>query len=523
MNIKDFIAQAIFFAVLVTVFQYFIGSYFKSTPVETATLSGQSFVAPELQKSQKPLNLDVVMDDEKEQEEFFLHAVSTDLATYTFSSRGAVLESLSINWQNNTMNIELLAPKSQCFFVAFDGASPISYNFVKEYAVEGKNATAVEYRAKFNGGDIVKTFVLHRNTYQIDLNVALNYDDLRSAGSETVRVLLPMPVNLDTAVSPMGTNNHDLSGITNKAKGSCAVSLRNIDLCKQIQEFVFEPKVFGFSDKFLVQSYVQIQDQKPARGYFKQLDAKSYQAILESNSFAKESQQGWSFYIGPKVESSLNEVYPALDQTIDYGYFSFLAKPMFKALKMLKDYLGNYGFAIIVLTLILNLLLMPFRMSGEKSMKQQAEFQKKLAYLRQKHKHDKEALDAASAELIQKHGMPGFIGCLPMLLNIPFFIALSRVLSCSFELYGAHFLWIADLSAKDPYYLLGIFTGLSMLLTPSLDPKQTAMRYASALIFGTVTMYLSSGLALFIFMNTVLNLLQGFITRRLKSTGLNRF
>ncbi len=110
----------------------------------------------------------------------------------------------------------------------------------------------------------------------------------------------------------------------------------------------------------------------------------------------------------------------------------------------------------------------------------------------------------------------------PAKINIPFFIALSRVLSCSFELYGAHFLWIADLSAKDPYYILGALTGLSMLLTPAVDPKQTAMRYASALIFGTVTMYLSSGLALFIFMNTVLNLLQGFVTRRFKSFASNK-
>lgn len=519
MNIKDFIAQAIFFAVLVTVFQYFIGSYFNQAPKETNSLSGQSFVAPEIQKSQKPLNLDIVMDTENEQREVSLHKVSTDLATYTFSSRGAVLESLDIWWQNKTMNIELLQPLSQCFFIAFSGVSPVQYDFVKEYAVEGKNAIAVEYRAKFDGGNIVKTFVVYKDTYQIDLDVTLDYDAPELVSHDMVRVLFPMPINLETTVSPMGSNNYDLQGITNKAVTSGTVALRNINLCKQLQEFVFEPKIFGFSDKFLVHSFIQKDDQKVLRGYFKQLDSKNYDAILESDSFVKQHQQGWSFYMGPKVQTALDAVCPALVQTIDYGYFSFLAKPMFKALNILKEHFGNYGIAIIILTFLLNLLLMPFKISGEKSMKQQAEFQKKLAYLRQKYKHDKEALDAASAELIQKHGMPGFIGCLPMLLNIPFFIALSRVLSCSFELYGAHFLWLADLSAKDPYYILGCLTGLVMLLTPSVDSKQTAMRYGSALIFGTVTMYLSSGLALFIFMNTLLNLLQGFITRRFKSNA----
>lgn len=519
MNFKEGLVQGFFIVLLFTVLQYFIGSFFKPTAKETLELSGQSFVAPEVQKSQKPLNRDVSIAKDVEAKEVSKHKVETTLGTYTFSSHGAVLESLHIWWQNKTMNIELMMPSSQCFFVALDGLSPLHYDFSKEYAVDGKNATAVEYVAPFNGGKVVKTFVVYGDSYQIDVRVAVRHDNLRDEKVDHVRVFLPMPISLDTSTSPMGANMYDLQGITNKATASGTISLRMINLCKQLQEFVFEPKVFGFSDKFLVQTFIQTGDQKPVRGYFKQLGDKNYQAILESNAFEKEYEGEWSFYVGPKVESALQGVFPALEQTIDYGYFSFLAKPMFKMLKGLKDYTGNYGYAIIILTIILNLLLMPFKISGEKSMRQQADFQKKLTYLRQKYKHDKQALDNASAELIQKHGMPGFIGCLPMLLNIPFFIALSRVLSCSFELYGAHFLWIADLSTKDPYYILGICTGLTMLLTPAVDPKQTAMRYGSALVFGTFTMYLSSGLALFILINAFLGMLQGNIVRRLKSNG----
>lgn len=515
MNFKDFFSQiflqVVLFVALVSLFQYFIGWYTNKPCVEqTNNLSGQTFVAPELQKSQRPLLLDVVLEKEKEDEAVTMHKVVTPLASYVFSSRGAILESFDLVWQNKSMQIPLVNAASQCFFIALDGQSPLYYEFVKEWSVENGQATAVQYSVQSSSGRIVKTFFVYHDTYRIDLTVELQ------GNAEHLRVLLPMPLNLETGASPMGIS-YDVQGITNKVSAQNSISLRTVNLEKSLQEFVFEPKVFGFSDRFIVQTFIQIGDQKPMRAYFKQLGSKQYQAIFESDRFESGHQERWSFYFGPKVDQALLAVYPVLEQTIDYGWFSILAKPMFKALQLLKDYCGNYGIAIILLTIFLNLLLLPFRMKGERSMRQQADFQKKLAYIRQKYKHDKVALDAASAELIQKHGMPGFLGCLPMLLNIPFFIALSRVLSCSFDLYGAHFLWLSDLSAKDPYYVLGVLTGLTMLMTPGTDSKQTAMKYGSALMFGTITMYLSSGLALFIFINTAMNLLQTVITRRLKS------
>lgn len=512
MNFKDLyrgLAQGILFGICFVMIRYLIERYTNTSSETTTGLSGQSFVAPEVQKSQRPLLLDVVFEKEKDHEIITTHKVVTPLATYTFSSRGAILESFDLLWQNKTMNIPLVSSTSQCFLLALDGASPLYYDFVKEYSVDGAAATAVEYSAPSSVGRITKTFIVYHDTYRIDVKIAIQ------GNVDHIRLMFPMPVNLETGGSPMGTT-FEVEGIANKATASNQLQLRTINLSKQLQEFVFEPKVFGFSDRFVVQAFVDLNEQKPLRSYFKQLDPKNYQAILESDSFEQGSEKTWSFYFGPKVDKALLAVLPALEQTIDYGWFAILAKPMFKALQFLKDYCGNYGIAIILLTIFLNLLLLPFRMKGERSMRQQADFQKKLAYLRQKYKHDKQALDAASAELIQKHGMPGFLGCLPMLLNIPFFVALSRVLSCSFDLYGAHFLWLPDLSAKDPFYILGILTCVTMLATPMGDSKQSAMRYGSALMFGTITMYLSSGLALFILVNTFLSLLQAVITRRFR-------
>jgi len=121
---------------------------------------------------------------------------------------------------------------------------------------------------------------------------------------------------------------------------------------------------------------------------------------------------------------------------------------------MLYDLVHNYGIAIILVTLLIKLLMAPFTFRSEQGMKERAEFQRKMKYLQEKFKHDKQALASAQAELLRKNGLSGLGSCLPNLLQLPFFIVLGSVISNSIELYKAPFLWINDLSAPDPYYIL---------------------------------------------------------------------
>jgi YidC/Oxa1 family membrane protein insertase len=178
-------------------------------------------------------------------------------------------------------------------------------------------------------------------------------------------------------------------------------------------------------------------------------------------------------------------------------------------LKFLYSLIGNYGLAIIVLTVLVKLLLLPFTYKSEASMRQQAEVQKKLAYLQQRYKDDPEKLNQERTELIRKHGMPGLGGCLPLLLQLPLFIALSRVLYSSIELYKAPMWWIPDLSASDPYYILPIGVAIVMLLqAATVDAKQRLSVIAMALVFGALTVNFASGLALYIFVSTLLTVVQ---------------
>ena len=227
-----------------------------------------------------------------------------------------------------------------------------------------------------------------------------------------------------------------------------------------------------------------------------------------------------SFYFGPKETSAIVPVDVRLEKTLDYGWFAPVSKFLLVVLNWLYKYLHNYGLAIIILTLLIKLLLLPFSIQGEKSMKQRAEAQKKLTYIQQRYKDDPQTLARERAEFMRKHGMPGLGGCLPILLQIPIFFALSRVLVNSLELYQAPMLWISDLSARDPYYILPVFVALSMLgQATTADPKQRLSMVAMAFVFGAFTASFSAGLALYIGMSTLLSVAQ---TRILKFLNVVR-
>jgi YidC/Oxa1 family membrane protein insertase len=244
-------------------------------------------------------------------------------------------------------------------------------------------------------------------------------------------------------------------------------------------------------------------------------------AILEGPTVVAETEWLMSFYLGPKEIEAMASVDVRLEQTLDYaGIFSFISKGMLKFLIFLFRYIHNYGLAIILLTLIVKLLLLPFSLKGEKGMKEGKEMQKKMSYVQQKYKDDPERLAQEKAELIRKHGMPGLTGCLPLLLQFPIFIALNRVLSGSIELYKAPLgLWISDLSIPDPYYVLPFIIFLTMLLqTATAQPSQRLMMVAMGLLFGVISASFSAGLALYLCVNTIFTIAQTILYKKYQAS-----
>jgi len=222
----------------------------------------------------------------------------------------------------------------------------------------------------------------------------------------------------------------------------------------------------------------------------------------------------YSLYIGPKDLDILKAQGSRLEEVINYGWFAPVSKPLIFALKFLYKYTGNYGLAIIIITVILKMLFFPLTHKSYKSMKEMQKLQPKMAELKEKFKNDRDAMNKAVMELYKTHKVNPMGGCLPMVVQIPVFFGLYRALMYSIELRHAPFmLWITDLSAKDPYMVTPIVMGVTMFIqqkmTPSnMDPVQAKMMLALPVVFTFMFLNFPSGLVVYWLVNNVLTIAQ---------------
>jgi len=226
-------------------------------------------------------------------------------------------------------------------------------------------------------------------------------------------------------------------------------------------------------------------------------------------------------YIGQKEYNILKNIKPVLTNVIEYGWFTFAAKPMFKLLSWLHGMFGNWGWSIIALTLIIRLILYPLTYKGMVSMQKIKKLSPKLKEIKEKYKGDPQRINAATMEMYKKHNANPLGGCLPMLLQIPVFYAIYRLLLNSVELQGAPWLlWVNDLSRMDQYYILPILMGASMLLQQKMtpqnftDPMQEKIMKYLPVIFTFFFLTFPSGLVLYWFINNLFSILQQFIVNQ---------
>lgn len=226
-------------------------------------------------------------------------------------------------------------------------------------------------------------------------------------------------------------------------------------------------------------------------------------------------------YFGPKELELLRQVDPALDNTVDLGWFQIFAYPLLKLLKFFYTFLHNYGLAIILLTVLIKIVTYPLNYKSMKSMKDMARLQPQLQKLREKHANDKEALNREMLTMMRTHGYNPAAGCIPMLIQMPIFFALYRVLYSSIELFHAPFaLWIQDLSAHDPFYVTPVLLAGTMFLQQKLspqtatDPTQQKMMQFMPLIFGFMMINLPSGLTIYMLTNAIASIVQQIILNK---------
>jgi len=239
-----------------------------------------------------------------------------------------------------------------------------------------------------------------------------------------------------------------------------------------------------------------------------------YTAPLQTLSPGSRGEWNTRFFAGPKDQNRLEEIAPNLNLTVDYGFLWWLAVPLFKILDWIHDLVGNWGAAIILLTVLVKLLLYPLSAASYRSMANMRRVAPQMKRLQERHADDRQKLSQEMMALYKKEKVNPLGGCLPMLLPMPIFIALYWVLFESVELRHAPFmLWIDDLSAMDPYFVLPLLMGASMyvmqLMSPAVgDPMQQRMMRMMPIMFTVLFLFFPAGLVLYWLVNNVLSMAQ---------------
>jgi len=258
--------------------------------------------------------------------------------------------------------------------------------------------------------------------------------------------------------------------------------------------------------------------------FFEQIENNKIRTTVGVKPYAALGQgatYGLKIYAGPKDYSLLRSLGEGLEKTVDFGFFGIISVAMLLSLKFLNGLMHNYGLAIILLTAAIKVILYYPTRSSMVSMKKMQALQPEMTAIREKYKNDSSKMNKEMMELYRKRGLNPLGGCLPLILQMPIFFSFYTTLQNAVELRGAGFLWMADLSEKDPLYVLPILMGVSMFaqqkMTPAQDPRMQMLTYLMPIIFTFMFFNFPSGLVLYWLISNVLQIgQQYYITKTTK-------
>ena len=225
-------------------------------------------------------------------------------------------------------------------------------------------------------------------------------------------------------------------------------------------------------------------------------------------------------YIGPQDQRVLEKIAPGLELTVDYGWLTVFAKPLFWLLDFLHSLVGNWGWAIVLLTIIVKLAFFPLQAASYRSMAKMKKVTPKLTQLRERYGNDRVKMNQAMMELYKTEKINPLGGCLPIVVQIPVFIALYWVLLASVEMRNAPWIgWIKDLAAPDPFYILPLVMAVTMFIQTKLnptppDPIQAKMMLWMPLVFSVMFFFFPAGLVLYWLVNNLFSIAQQWVITR---------
>ena len=466
--------------------------------------------------------------------------VSTDLLKATISTQGGDLVGLELlNYKDHddaTKTFVLFDAKHQYLAQAglIGEGLPSHRSLFKRVAgatelAEGKDEIKVRLEADAqNGVKVAKILTFKRGSYLVDVAW-----EIANGGDKAIAPHAYFQLQRDD-LAPAGETKM-VSTFTGPAVYTEADKYQKVDFSAIADNKAKFAKTADNGWLAMVQHYFVAawvpKDKLQREFYMRKLEGNNvFQAgvIVPVNEIAAGSkgETAVSLYAGPQEQAALKQVAPGLDLVVDYGWLTVVAAPIFWALEAIHKLVGNWGWAIIILTIIIKLIFFPLSAASYKSMAKMRTLTPRLTHLKERFGDDKQRLNQEMMKLYQTEKINPLGGCLPILVQIPVFIALYWVLLGAVEMRGAPWLgWIKDLSAADPYFILPVIMMASMFVQTKLnptppDPIQAKVMMAMPLIFGVMFFWFPAGLVLYWVVNNVLSIAQQWqITKMIEAGG----
>jgi YidC/Oxa1 family membrane protein insertase len=450
--------------------------------------------------------------------------IETPLYTAVFSTRGGALKSFKLKeykatLEENSPLIEMVQvqegselPLSVAFTdssVNLPGDAPYEADRKElDLTKDTKPGKLVFSHAAPGQYRVEKIFTFYPDRYSFDI-------DVRFQNSTTV----PLSENATLIwLAEAGKKDAELEeGVIAQVKSST-----ERETAAKFEKKALGPDVQwgGFDSKFFLGAMIPKQPALTSIAFSKDSRGQIVVSLEGPKNTIPQGQAGifgYTAYVGPKDYTLLKQQDVGLETAINIGnWMKWLAFPFLFLMKFLYKYVGNYGIAIIIITVLTKIIFWPLGNKSYKSMKEMQKVQPKMAELKERYKDDKQKLNAAVMELYKTHKINPLGGCLPVVIQIPVFIAFYQLLSYAIELRHAPFVWwIQDLSAKDPYYITPIIMGATMLIqqkmTPPMgDPMQQKMMLLMPVVFTFLFINFPSGLVIYWLFNNVLSIGQQY-------------
>lgn len=468
--------------------------------------------------------------------------VDTDLLRATISTVGGDLRRLELKRHRDTVekgkNFELFQDKAEHVYVAQSGligADLPNHRTVysvpaKEYRLAG-GADVVEVRLEAPGAKgitVAKIYRFHRGSYLIDV-------------AHEVTNHSPMPIQpfgyfqlLRDGKSPAGDSamlpTYTGAAVYTEKEKFQKVAFSDMDKGKTPYPKDSADGWVAMLQHYFLSAWLP-KNGTPREFYTRRLDGGFYAAgvILPAGTIepGKAATLTAPLYAGPQEQDKLAKLAPGLDLTVDYGWLTVIAVPLFWVLAWFYQWVGNWGVAIILLTVVIKLLFYPLSEASYRSMAKMRVLAPKLQRLKEQYGNDRQRMQQAMMELYKTEKINPLGGCLPIVVQIPVFIALYWVLLASVELRHAPLaLWIDDLASPDPWFVLPILMGATMIIQTKLnpeppDPVQAKVMKIMPIAFSVFFFFFPAGLVLYWLINNVLSIAQQWhINRVLERANL---